>query len=385
MFKKIFLLAVLLALVSAVSAQTNYDESKVAPYTLPDLLTLQNGKSVTKQSVWINKRRQEILSVFADCMYGNIPSAPDELHFKQIGADELVYGGKGVRRRILICLDKEEKHTFEAMIHMPSGKGPFPVFVGLNFRNTNDETVELEADRRWPYELIVERGFAVATATRNSIEPDDPANPAGGVREWYAKDCNWGAISAWAWGISRIVDYLVTDPVLDKDHIAVIGHSRLGKTALWAGANDLRLSLVISNNAGCCGDAISRRKFGETFASIQKAFPHWFCPAFSGYSEETFPADQHALAALIAPRPLFIGSAAEDLWADPKGEWLCAKNVQPVYDLFSLPGLTSIEMPAPGTEDSAGTVAFKIRPGGHGIIPSDWEAYLDFASRHFGK
>lgn len=378
-------LVLLLSTVFSAFAQVNYDEKKVPEYTLPDLLTLENGKSVKTSSVWMKNRRPEILSYFTDCMYGRMPGKPEGLHFKKIADDEPVYDGKAVRRRVLVCLDAQEAQTFEILIHIPSGKGPFPVFVGLNFKETNDETIEKEANRRWPFEMIVERGFAVITATRNSIEPDDPNNPQGGVCEWYGGDYSWGAISAWAWGISRIIDYVETDSDIDVKHVAVIGHSRLGKTALWAGANDKRISLVVSNNAGCCGDAISRRKFGETFSEIRKNFPHWFCPAFKDYTEETLPVDQNGLAALIAPRPLFIASAAEDLWADPKGEWLCAKTVQPVYDLFGLPGISRTEMLSPGEVDCNGTVAYKIRPGAHDILPSDWEVYLDFATRHFSN
>jgi len=383
MIRKILLFIFAWVTIASASAQINYDETKVPQYVLPDLLTLQNGSQVKSRSVWMRKRRSEILSIFTDCMYGNMPSAPQGLHFKKICPDESVCGGMAIRRRVLVCLDKEETHTFEVMIHLPAGEGPFPVFVGLNFKETNDETVELESGRRWPYELITASGFAVATATRNSIEPDNANAPEGGVREWYGSGYSWGAISAWAWGISRIIDCLYEDSDIDRRHIAVIGHSRLGKTALWAGANDQRIALVVSNNAGCCGDAISRRMFGETFAAIRTNFPHWFCPAFSNYNEETFPSDQNGLAALIAPRPLFIGSAAEDLWADPKGEWLCARTVQPVYDLFGLPGLTSQQMLSPGEEDSAGTVAYKIRPGVHDILPLDWQAYIAFAIRHF--
>ena len=250
---------------------------------------------------------------------------------------------------------------------MPAqAEGPAPMFAGLNFKG-NDATLDERSSSRWPYEQILKAGFGVATAWRDSVEPDgkqfvSPGADAGwfcrdgGVRAWYNPGGDWGAISAWAWGLSRIMDYLETDPAVDAGHVAVIGHSRLGKTSLWAGANDTRFALVISNCSGCCGAAISRRVFGENFAAIDNTFPHWFTREFDKYRfhEELFPADQHWLAALAAPRPLYIVSAQLDGWADPRGEWLCAKNVEPVYRLFQL--MHSLDEERLETEEEQGTV-----------------------------
>ena len=284
------------------------------------------------------------------------------------------------------------------MIHQPAkSQAPVPVFTGINFQGndatlTDDGTEELDG-RRWPYRQILEAGFAVATCSRNEIEPDTTEPTGKGVRSWYNIGGDWGAISAWAWALSRVMDYIETDPSLDASKVAVTGHSRLGKTALWAGANDPRFAIVISNDSGCCGAAISRRVFGETFEVIGTTFPHWFCARFQHYlrHEDAFPADQHWLAALIAPRPLYIASASGDLWADPKGEWLCAQNVGPVYRLFKKPVLSGREMPVvspdahPGTVccDNAGTVGYHIRVGRHDILAPDWEQYILFARRFF--
>jgi hypothetical protein len=265
------------------------------------------------------------------------------------------------------------------------------MFVGLNFKG-NDATLDERADFRWPYELVLKAGMGVATAWRDSIEPDGKDSKLaeaegvcrdGGVRSWYNKDGDWGAISAWAWGLSRIVDYLETDEAYDTDRLAVIGHSRLGKTALWAGANDLRFDMVISNDSGCCGAALSRRKFGETFEVIDTAFPHWFTREFDKYKgkEETFPADQHWLIALAAPRPVYVASATEDLWADPKGEWLAAKAAEPVYALFGMQGLDD-GMPAPDVSDGDGRIGYHIRSGKHNILAFDWQQYISFMNRH---
>lgn len=370
---------------------TNYDEAKVPAYELPDPLQFDDGREVRNARQWEKKRRPQVLEVFAQEMYGHMPARPEGLHFSTI-SEETVYAGLGLRKVVRIYLDADQTHWFDVLIHLPKdAAGPVPMFVGLNFKG-NDATLDERADFRWPYELVLKAGMGVATAWRDSIEPDGKDSKLaeaegvcrdGGVRSWYNKDGDWGAISAWAWGLSRIVDYLETDQAYDTDRLAVIGHSRLGKTALWAGANDLRFDLVISNDSGCCGAALSRRKFGETFEVIDTAFPHWFTREFDKYKgrEETFPADQHWLIALAAPRPVYVASATEDLWADPKGEWLAAKAAEPVYALFGMQGLDD-GMPAPDVSDGDGRIGYHIRTGKHNILAFDWQQYISFMNRH---
>jgi len=371
--------------------ETNYDEAKVPAYELPDPLQFDDGREVRNARQWEKKRRPQVLEVFAQEMYGHMPARPEGLHFSTI-SEETVYAGLGLRKVVRIYLDADQAHWFDVLIHLPKdAAGPVPMFVGLNFKG-NDATLDERADFRWPYELVLKAGMGVATAWRDSIEPDGKDSKLaeaegvcrdGGVRSWYNKDGDWGAISAWAWGLSRIVDYLETDEAYDTDRLAVIGHSRLGKTALWAGANDLRFDMVISNDSGCCGAALSRRKFGETFEVIDTAFPHWFTREFDKYKgrEETFPADQHWLIALAAPRPVYVASATEDLWADPKGEWLAAKAAEPVYTLFGMQGLDD-GMPAPDVSDGDGRIGYHIRSGKHNIIAFDWQQYISFMNRH---
>ena len=197
---------------------------------------------------------------------------------------------------------------------------------------------------------------------------------------------SWEAISAWAWGLSRIMDFLETDPDVDASRVAVIGHSRLGKTALWAGANDDRFAIIISNDSGCCGAALSRRVYGENFARIATSFPHWFTDEFQKYkwNEYSFPADQHWLLALAAPRPLYVASATEDQWADPKGEWFSAFLTGPVYTLFDKKGLSE-QMPEADTPDNLNYVGYHNRTGTHNILEYDWQQYIQFAQMHFGK
>lgn len=387
------LLAILLFSCSlhAQKRETNYDEAKVPAYELPDPLQFDDGREVRNARQWEKKRRPQVLEVFAQEMYGHMPARPEGLHFSTI-SEETVYVGLGLRKVVRIYLDADQTHWFDVLIHLPKdAAGPVPMFVGLNFKG-NDATLDERADFRWPYELVLKAGMGVATAWRDSIEPDGKDSKLaeaegvcrdGGVRSWYNKDGDWGAISAWAWGLSRIVDYLETDEAYDTDRLAVIGHSRLGKTALWAGANDLRFDMVISNDSGCCGAAISRRKFGETFAVIDTSFPHWFAREFDKYKgrEEIFPADQHWLIALAAPRPVYVASATEDLWADPKGEWLAAKAAEPVYALFGMQGLDD-GMPAPDVSDGDGRIGYHIRRGTHNILAFDWQQYISFMNRH---
>lgn len=370
---------------------TNYDESKVPAYELPDPLLSESGKTVKNARQWTRKRRAEVLEVFAQEMYGHVPARPEGMHFEKI-SEESVYGGMGIRKVVRIYLDASDAHWFDVLIHLPAETdGPVPMFVGLNFKS-NAATLDERADFRWPYELVLKAGMGVATAWRDSVEPDGKDCPIkesddvcrdGGVRAWYNKGGDWGAISAWAWGLSRIVDYLETDKAVDCDRLAVVGHSRLGKAALWAGANDQRFDMVISNDSGCCGAAISRWKFGETFEVIDSVFPHWFTREFDKYKgkEETFPADQHWLIALAAPRPVYVASATEDLWADPKGEWLAAKGAEPVYALFGMGGLGE-NMPDPDVSDGDNAIGYHIRTGKHNILAFDWQQYISFMNRH---
>lgn len=357
-------------------------------YSLPDLLVCNSGKTVNTVKEWEKVRRPEILSMFTTEMYGEVPGKPAGLHFALAAPDSVVYDGAGIRRRVRIFLDAEGKHSFDVLVHLPAKHdGKIPMFVGLNFHNIEES---LEQNRHtWPFEMIVREGFGVAEAYHSQIEPDgrefDMDVVSASVRSWYKPAEEWGAISAWAWGISRIVDYLETLPEVDCGKIAVIGHSRLGKTALWAAANDRRLAMAVSNNSGCCGAALSRRGYGETFEVIGRNFPHWFVPEFNRYSgkDNEFPTDQHGLIALCAPRPVYVASAAEDHWADPIGEWTAAYEAAPVYKLYGLKGLSRSSMQPLGHTDDFGSIAYKIRSGEHALWPDDWCDYIKFAKRQF--
>ena len=308
------------------------------------------------------------------------------------------------------------------LLFVPRSAQPAATFWGLNFQGNHTVTTETdvrinpnwmpkeasgvvdnhatEAARgtqadRWPLEMIVGRGYAVATAYYGDIDPDFDDGFQNGLHGAFRKPGQaqlaadeWGSIAAWAWGLSRGMDYLEQDAEIDASRVAVIGHSRLGKTALWAGATDVRFALVISNDSGRGGAGLSRRHFGETVARINYGFPHWFCGNFKLYNEKeaSLPIDQHELLALIAPRPVYVASASEDLWADPKGEFLSTVHADPVYRLLGTDGLGGSSPPAamPAVEQplKTGTIGYHLRSGKHGITAYDWQQYLDFADRH---
>jgi len=397
-------------------AGTNYDESKVPAYTLPALLKMESGQPVRDSKTWLQKRRPEIFRVLENQMFGKSPARPEKMTFELLSVEKGALGGKAVRKEISINTSGKR---LGLLLYLPAAaKGPVPVFLGLNFGGNHAVSAEPgiklatvwsrdgktppaiapESSRgsvksRWSIDKILEAGYGLATMYYCDIEPDFNGGLPHSVRHFYLKDGQtgfapdeWGAIGAWAWGLSRAMDYLETDKAVDAKKVAVMGHSRLGKTALWAGAADQRFAIVISNDSGEGGAAISRRMFGENVRNLNTSFPHWFAGNYKQYNERVadMPFDAHFLIALIAPRPVYICSAEEDKWADPKGEFLAGVAASPVWRLFGKKGIETDQMP--GIHQPEGdAVGYHVRAGKHDVTDYDWEQWIKFADRHFGR
>jgi hypothetical protein len=409
--------------------EANYDEAKVGSYTLPDVLVTAGGRKVASSAEWFQVRRPELLRLFQTEVYGKVPEPPRPIRptFRVHAEDRQALGGTAVRREVTIAFsDKSDGPRMELLVYLPRSAGApqrVPAFLGLNFAGNHaihrDPGIALSrqwmrnnarqgiVDHRatessrgadsssWPVERILADGYALATAYYGDLDPDYDDGFQNGIHPLFYRPGQqrpaadeWGAIGAWAWGLSRALDYLETAPEIDAKQVVVMGHSRLGKTALWAGAQDPRFAIVISVQSGCGGAALSRRIFGETVARINTSFPHWFCTNFHKFNnhEDLLPVDQHELIALIAPRPVLVCSAEEDLWADPKGEFLSALAADPVYRLLGTDGLAVAAMPKPARQSLVpSTIGYRIRPGAHAVTTDDWDAFMRFADHHFRR
>ncbi len=419
-FRLWLILAMHLSLFSTICAQDHslWQDSLVAP--LPVVLKSEAGLRVSSATQWEEFRREEVLDLFSDHVYGRVPKTDVKVSFRVSREDREALGGTAVEKEVVMEVCRgEDCLEITMLIFLPEElPGPVPLFLGLNFygnhtihpdpqisitdswvRNNPDfgitDNRATDASRgvrsgRWPVELILSRGYGLATIYYGDIDPDFDDGFQNGIHgimgpsDFDRLPSSWGSIAAWAWGLSRAMDYFEEDTEIDQDRVAVMGHSRLGKTSLWAGAEDLRFAMVISNNSGCGGAALSRRPFGERVSRINSSFPHWFASRFHEYNdnEGALPVDQHMLMALMAPRPLYVASALEDDWADQRGEYLSLYYGSSAYRLYDKRVSPDFKMPGVDQPVTSGSLGYHIRSGNHDVKEYDWEEYLDFADLH---
>jgi hypothetical protein len=421
------LVAVLCGVLSmAVSAQTfPTAEPLPAPGSLPssaampDPLVLMDGRPVQDREVWTRERRPELKRLFQHYMYGYMPSRPHTVHATMEREDRAYFNGKATKQEVLLQFGPASTSPVHLLLILPNARSrPAPVFVGIAFCGpfaaVNDPTIPVpsgwmypgpgivdhqatEAARgsavnTWNIERSIDRGYAVALFYNGDVEPDDPGS-RDGIRSKLLRPgrsdhdpLDWGAVAAWAWGAQRVVDFLVKNPDIEHKRIAVVGHSRNGKAALLAGAFDERISLVIPLQAGCGGTAPSRGAVGESVERINTAFPHWFNANFKQFNDQPdrLPFDQNALVALCAPRPVLFSNAEEDTWANPAGQFEVLQNASRVYEFLNVDGLKAATMP-PLNRLVDSRLGYFIRPGKHSMTRVDWDAFLDFADKNWGK
>jgi hypothetical protein len=426
MVRTLFATAIILVIVPAmldrpVAAAPNYDDAAVRSFRLPDVLAGPDGMPAATAEAWRDVSRPHQLSLLEQSVYGR--RLPPAFTFPagevERAAVTLAGGVRATRLQARLRMGQgETAKLVDVLLYLPAGDGPTPVFLNLNFKGNQAEHADpgirlceawlpddekngivknraTEASRatlahRWPVEALLARGYGMATACYGDIFPDRADGRADSVLAALGRPVSGelpadepGAIAAWAWGLSRILDWLVSLPEVDSTRVIVVGHSRNGKAALWAGACDERFAMVVSNESGCGGAALERRDYGETIADITTRFPHWFCPAFATYAgrAEQLPTDAHVLLAMVAPRPLYVASAIDDRWADPRGEFLAAVAAEPVWRLFGMQGQGTAEWPPVDTPVGS-RVGYHVRSGGHDLLEYDWLRFADFADRN---
>jgi hypothetical protein len=393
----------------------NYDEAKVGEYTLADPLVLNDGKPVKDAKTWNAKRRPEIVEIFETQQYGRDPGRPADESFDVTDKGTPALDGKAIRKQVTISFSKDPSWPkIHLLIYLPAAaRKPVPMFFSINFgavQNAVDD-LGITPEEVWDPKTntkvmppagrgfgrinvgpLLDAGFGVATYYYGELDPDYLTGFANGIRARYFKpgqtdraSDDWGSIAAWAWGMSRVEDYFETDPAIDAKRVAIHGVSRLGKTVMWAGAHDQRFAAVIASCSGEGGAALSHRNYGETIAHLTAPtrYPYQFAPNYAKYGgfPDTAPMDANLLVALIAPRPLLLQTGSTDYWSDPKGEFLAAVSAGPVYKLLGKDPLDTDVWPAakvPILHD----LAYYMHEGPHGMVPSDWDIYVEFLKMH---
>ena len=345
---------------------------------LPELMTAFDGTKITSAAQW-PARRKELIHLLSEQVYGFTPAAPDHVDVEILSTDDDAYAGTAIHRKLSLSFPTP-KGTFSFPVDylLPKSDKKVPLFISINFRPDFP-------DKYIPAEEISDHGYAIMNFYYNDVTTDN-TEPTGLFTHYPREEKTaWGKIGMWAFAASRILDYALTLDEIDHVRVAVIGHSRLGKTALWCSAQDDRFALGISNDSGSSGAAISRDKIGESVEVISRVFPHWFCGNYRAWAdrEHEMPFDQHMLLAASAPRRLCVGSAEKDDWADPTSEFLSALAASPAYELHGLTGLvTPDELPAVGSALPEGHIGYQLRAGTHFLSRADWLRYIEYRNLH---
>ena len=383
----------------------NFDESKVAPYTLPDPLVLRNGQPVRDADTWFKHRRAELIDFYENELLGRVPERVPQVTWTVAETEAGALEGKALRKLIVGKIgDGAGALTVKMNLYLPAdARGPVPVILHLTFFSDSARVpteAENVAEKRpsWarPTELapasdLIARGYGYAVLRYTDFQPDVPTSATGGVMAMsYAPGQSkpapdeWGAVGVWAWGASRALDYLVTDRGVDASRVSLAGFSRLGKTALWAGARDARFAAIFAACSGEMGAALSHRDFGETIDDMAVRLPWWFAGNFQKYPGhwENLQVDGHTLIALNAPHPVFLTTGTLDSGADPLGQFLGAVAAGPVYRLLGKSDLGVTQMPPTETPVISGSLGFYYHTGPHIVLPVEWKVFMDFADLH---
>ncbi|MEC7882144.1 MAG: prolyl oligopeptidase family serine peptidase [Verrucomicrobiota bacterium] len=381
----------------------NYDESKVPHYDLPDPLTTAEGTAVTNAKQWRNIRRPQILSLFANFIYGTVPTPPDPIQqsYQIIKEDKSFLDNKATKLDISIRF-KNRKGTAQThiIVFIPNQiEKPAPAFMMMSFDNPRGSSFQLSNSRKGhlrngvPLVKLIDNGYGYISVYHGDLIGHNEVSFGKGIHKLFFRDGQsfpkaheWGVLGANAWTGMRALDYLETNDRIDAKRIAIMGHSKMGKATLWAAAQDERFALAISAQSGCGGAALWRRKFGETMLKLNR-FPHWLCINARKFNEreDDLPVDQHMLLSLIAPRPVYVASGTADTWADPHGEFQSAKHAGPVYRLLGKKPLSTTKIPSPNQPLLNGDIGYHLRTGGHSVAPYDWEQFIRFANNHLKK
>ncbi len=422
--KKLLTLLSLLLIWGTILAQPYYhikSEHEIPPYELPPLLKSRSGKKIKNIKKWEKIRKPEILKLFAQEIYGEVPIPLPIKKTRVIEKETMVFDGLGKRSQVELTFENNNRIVhFDILIYLPAKYLTTPVFIGYNHYGNHtvseDPSIRLTeswvadnpsfgivhnqiteqsrgvSSEKWPIKMILEAGYGIATIYHGDIDPDRN-NYADGIHPLAysnsqispAKD-EWGSVAAWSWGLSRAIDYFETTQLIDSKNIILFGNDKLAKAALWATAIDERVAMCIASNSGCLGAALSRRKFGDTVAKLAYKNQNWFCNNLKKYAgmESELPVDQHMLLASIAPRPLFIVSAKDDIWSDPRGEFLSAIHASPVYEMYGLKGITINELPEINLPID-GDISYITRKGKYGISHGDWKHFIRFANKHLNN